>query len=105
MRRRIDWRHVAVAVLVLMIALIAWNWRSQRAMAEAGTGFAARMTCSCRYVEGRTMESCEGDPEPGVRFVSITDEPEHKAVRASVPLLAERRAVFRAGFGCLLDSP
>lgn len=99
-----DWRYGAVAVLVLMIALIAWNWRSQMAMAVAGTGYAARMTCSCRYVEGRDMESCSGDPEEGVRFVRVTDEPEHKAVRARVPLLAEQRAYYRQGFGCLLEA-
>jgi hypothetical protein len=96
-------RAAAIVVLAALIGWIAWNWSAWRAHARLGPGYGARMTCSCRYVEGRDMQSCDGDTEPGMWIVSIDDLPEERAVEASVPLLAERKARYRPGWGCLLD--
>ena len=71
--------------------------------AELGPAYGARLACSCRYVEGRAMGSCEDDKEPGMALVTLTDRPEGKAVEARVPLVAARTARFRPGWGCLLD--
>ncbi|HEX7740982.1 MAG TPA: hypothetical protein VF442_00890 [Sphingobium sp.] len=76
-----------------------------RAKAAVGAAFGARITCSCRYVEGRSLDSCRGDKEPGMALVTLTDDPESRTVEASVPLLATRSARYRAGWGCLLDPP
>ncbi|APL96093.1 MULTISPECIES: hypothetical protein [Sphingobium] len=103
MSGRRKWIYGALAAVLLPLALLAWNWSALRAQAQVGAGFGARVTCSCRYVEGRSMESCKGDKEPGMWAVSLKDLPESQSVNAAVPLLASRTARYRKGWGCLLD--
>ncbi|AUW59526.1 hypothetical protein C1T17_17030 [Sphingobium sp. SCG-1] len=97
------WRFVALVLAIVLMAALAWNWRVWQAKAQVGAGYGARMTCSCRYVEGRDMQSCKGDTEPGMEIVSLTDSPSDRSVTARVPLMANRTARYRAGFGCLLE--
>lgn len=104
MTKQRQWRYAALIMLALVAALFAWKWSAWRAQAVVDAGYGARITCSCRYVEGRTADSCADDTH-GIATVSITDLPEEKAVRATVPLMADRTARFRPGWGCLLDTP
>lgn len=103
MAHRRRWISAAAIVLLLLCALLAWSGPSLHARAALGTAYGARIACSCRYVEGREMASCETDKEPGMALVSLTDHPDEKLVEASVPLLARRAARYRPGWGCLLD--
>lgn len=103
MSGRPKWIYLALAAAALPLVLLAWNWSALRARAQVGAGFGARVTCSCRYVEGRSMESCKGDKEPGMWAVSLKDLPESQSVSAAVPLLASRTARYRTGWGCLLE--
>ncbi len=99
-------RKWGVAAAVLGLALIGaftWHWTELGARARLGAAYGARMGCSCRYVEGRSMESCDRDKEPGMAMVRLTDRPDERAVEGSVPLIARRTARFRPGWGCLLD--
>lgn len=100
--RRKWWILGGLLVLALLGAL-AWHWTALSARARLGAAYGARLGCSCRYVEGRAMGSCNADKEPGMGLVSLTDLPEERAVQASVPLLASRTARFKPGWGCLLD--
>jgi hypothetical protein len=100
---RRKWIYGALAAALLLLALFAWNWSALRAHAQVGAGFGARVACSCRYVEGRSMESCKGDKEPGMWAVSLKDMPESQSVNAAVPLLVSRTARYRKGWGCLLE--
>lgn len=90
-----------LAILVSGYAL--WRFPDWRSQAQLGAAYGARMGCSCRFVQGRDIESCRRDAEPGMEFVSITDVPDVRAVEASVPLLASRTAHYVAGTGCILD--
>jgi len=90
-------------LLVLVLALIAWNWPDLKAQAAAGSAYGARIGCSCRYVQGRGMESCREDMEPGMAMVRLDDDPAAQAVTGSVPLMAQRTARLMPGFGCVLD--
>lgn len=101
-RRRTIGVAAAIAALILA-ALLAWHWPALVGRARLGAAYGARVACSCRYVEGRPMGSCQSDKEPGMAIVTLADEPDAKAVKASVPLLATRTARFRPGWGCLLD--
>ncbi len=103
MTKRGFWTYGLIALLSVPMALLAWNWNALRARAAVGAGHGARMICSCRYVEGRSMESCQGDKEPGMWIVGLTDDAEAKAVDADVPLLASARARYRPGWGCLFE--
>jgi hypothetical protein len=103
MSSRPKWIYALAAIALALFLLLAWNWAAMRARAAVGAGFGARVTCSCRYVEGRSMESCKGDKEPGMALVTLSDDAESRSVEASVPLLASRTARYRKGWGCLLD--
>lgn len=79
-----------------------WKFPALQAQAELGSAYAARVGCSCRYVQGRSLESCQSDFEPGMEMVSLAEDPATKTVTGSVPLLASRSARYAGASGCLL---
>jgi len=92
----------AVALVVALVALTVWKWSEWRAAAHAGSAYAARLTCSCRYVEGRSADSCARDIEEDAGFVSLSETPEEKRIDASIPMLGSASAQFKPGYGCLM---
>jgi hypothetical protein len=106
MKRRLDWRLPALAVVLLILLFCAWNWSAWRDRAWIAAGFGARIACSCRHVEGRSLDSCRTDfaRQTGMGLVHLADSPEGKGVDASVPLLAHRTARLVPGFGCLIEN-
>ena len=93
---------IALSVIALFTALwLLWNWNSIKGQARVGTAYGAHVTCSCRYIEGRDMASCETDKEKGMEMVRLSDDPENQRVYASVPFLAEAVAERRGAFGCV----
>jgi hypothetical protein len=103
MSGRPKWIYALAALAAVLVVTLAWNWSALRARAQVGAAYGARITCSCRYVEERSMGSCKGDTEPGMWMVEIVDQPESRSVDARVPLMANRSARYRKGWGCLLD--
>ena len=87
---------------VLLTGVAIWKFPSFKAQAELGSAYAARVGCSCRYVQGRSLESCQSDFEPGMEMVSLSEDPATKTVTGSVPLLASRSARYAGASGCLL---
>ncbi|OYW85013.1 MAG: hypothetical protein B7Z20_09850 [Sphingobium sp. 32-64-5] len=96
-------KWTALALAALLLALILWKWRDWQASARMGAAYAARLTCSCRYVEGRSAESCAQDIRHETRLVSVTERPEQRRIIARVPLLGRAEAGFRPGYGCLIQ--
>jgi hypothetical protein len=92
---------VALAVVAAAALWLVWNWNNIKGEARVGAAYGAHITCSCRYIEGRDMVSCETDKEAGMEMVSLSDDPENKRVYASVPFLAEAVAERRGAFGCV----
>lgn len=93
---------IVVAVIAVIVALwLAWNWNSIKGQARVGAAYGAHITCSCRYVEGRDMASCETDKEKGMEIVRLSDDPENKRIYASVPFLAKAVAERRGAYGCV----
>ena len=92
----------ALAIAVLLAIFAVWKFPSFKAQAELGSAYAARVGCSCRYVQGRSLESCQSDFEPGMEMVSLSEDPATKTVTGSVPLLASRSARYAGVSGCLL---
>ncbi|CAN5385953.1 hypothetical protein BH10PSE13_BH10PSE13_07840 [soil metagenome] len=106
MRRRPNWRLLALAATVAIVAFCVWNWSGWQRRAWIAAGFGARVACSCRQVEGRAMASCRKDFRAlkGMGLVTITDRADGMGVDASVPLLAHRTARIVPGFGCIIDN-
>jgi hypothetical protein len=95
---------------VLLIAVMStgyavWKFPTLKAEAELGVSYAARIGCSCRYIEGRDIDSCETDFAPGMELISLTDDPETKSVIGRAPLLASRTARYAGASGCMLMPP
>ncbi len=91
-----------VVLAVLLTGFAIWKFPSFKAQAELGSAYAARVGCSCRYVQARSLESCQSDFEPGMEMVSLSEDPATKTVTGSVPLLASRSARYAGASGCLL---
>lgn len=89
----------------MLTGYAVWKFPSFKAQAELGASYAARIGCSCRYVQGRDIDSCETDFEPGMEYISLTDDPETKSVIGRAPLLASRTARFTGASGCILLPP
>ena len=101
-RRR--WKlRLALLVAVVAVAAAAWFWHPLRSYALTGASYGARMACSCRYVEGRTLGSCRDDFEPGMGMVHLSEDEATRSVTATFPLLSRQTAVFREGEGCVLE--
>jgi hypothetical protein len=94
-------RYGLFAVSGLLLLWFALSFGDIKGQAQLGTSYAAHIACSCRYIQGRPLDSCYTDFEPGMGLVSLADDPENKRVAASVPLLAHAVAERRGDFGCL----
>ena len=94
-------RNVALALLAIAVLWLVWNWDSIKGQAQLGAAYGAHVACSCRYIEGRDLKSCETDFEPGMELVGLSDDTDNKRVTASVPFLAEAVAERRGEFGCV----
>jgi len=102
--RRFPWLS---ALLVLGIAGAALWWLygdGLRGYALAGTGYGAKNACSCRYISGRELGSCESDFVPGMAAVFLSEDEDTRSVTASVPLIASQTARYREGYGCVLET-
>lgn len=106
-RARRSGRGVLFAVALLAAALAAawfsaWGQRL-RGDAAAGSAYAARVGCSCRFVAGRSLGDCRKDKLAGMGMVSLSADEEAKSVTARVPLIASETARLREGYGCVLS--
>ena len=102
--------QAGIALLVLYVpagrAIIAGMSRGVSNLlgyAQAGTDFGARIACSCHYVEGRDIDQCRADFEPGMSMVRLSLDEDAQTVTAAVPMLASTRARYREGWGCVLE--
>jgi uncharacterized membrane protein len=91
---------LAFALIVAVAAVVGWRALHASDLLDIGTGYAAQQTCACRFVSGRTMESCMGDLDPLARKLI--------SVRVSDGEVTASRLVWKAtsryekGLGCTL---
>jgi hypothetical protein len=98
-KRRIA-AYGAIFLFALALAWLLFNFSSIKGNAKLGTAYAAHIACSCRYIQGRELNSCIGDFEPGMELVSVSDDTDSKRITASVPFLAQAMAEYRKESGC-----
>jgi hypothetical protein len=94
-------KYAVVAIAALTILWFVFNFADIKAQAKLGASYGAHVACSCRYIEGRPLASCEKDFEAGMELVSVSEDVENKRVTASVAFLAEAVAERRGEFGCI----
>ena len=101
--RRLRWRTPLVLGLLTLVALAGWFWTPITGYADAGAAYGARVTCSCRYLGGRSLDDCAKDFMPGMALITLSEDKQAKAVTARFPLLARHTARMQPGAGCVLD--
>jgi hypothetical protein len=89
-----------IALLALVLLWLLYNFSGLKAEARLGTAYAAHVACSCRYIEGHSLDACYRNFEPGMGMISLADDDANKRVTASVPLLASAIAERRGLYGC-----
>lgn len=97
-------RKLWLLPVAIVVGLAAWFWRPLNSYAVTGASYGARVVCSCRYIERRSLDSCRDDLEAGMELVHVTDDDETRSVTARFPLLSSQTARFREGEGCVLES-
>lgn len=94
--------YAAGLFLLILIALLAYNFSAIKGQMDVGTAYGARVACSCHYVGGRDIEDCRKDFEPGMEVISLSLDEERKRVTASALLIESATAEFREGWGCVM---
>jgi len=99
------WRialYVGMLFLLILIAVLSYNYAFLRGQLNVGTAYGARVACSCHYLGGRDIEDCQKDFEPGMEVIGLTVDEERKRVTASALLIESATAEFREGWGCVM---
>lgn len=91
--------QIAVAGTVLLVAVGIYVGRDQATLARIGTVFAAKQTCSCLHVSGRSLQSCMTDYDP-VLARWFTWQVADSQVTVSAFGIFSSTSVFEDGFGC-----
>jgi hypothetical protein len=96
------WLIGGAIILVALIAGGAYAAREPYTYARVATAYAAKQTCSCLHVSGRTMESCMAEfPQDARGQFSVTST--GNSVHASVMFNAvSADAVYEEAYGCRL---
>ncbi len=91
---------VGVALAGVALPGLVWSLQDEVQYARIATGYAAKQTCSCLNVSGRTLDSCVADfPEESRGLISVKQEGQN--VRASVLFGAiGAEATYEEGYGC-----
>jgi hypothetical protein len=98
-RKRWIWAGV-LAVGLAALGAGAWASRGQIAYANIATGYAAKQTCSCLHVSGRSLDSCIADfPTDARENIRVTQDGNN--VEASVLFGAiSASAIYEEEYGC-----
>lgn len=90
-------------LIVTVILLLGGYWYAQPLL-NVGAGYAAKMACSCHYLQGRSLENIKAEDlnYSALPLVKLTHDQENKRIKASFFSLIEQQAQFIEGRGCVL---
>ena len=94
--------YVGAFSLLVLVAVLAYNYAFIKGQLNIGTAYGARVACSCHYVGGRDIEDCRKDFEPGMELIDLTLDDVRKRVTASALMITSATAEFREGWGCVM---
>ncbi len=98
-RRVLRWPLIALAVVCGAGVFV---WPQLHGYGVTGAAYGARVACSCRFVGGRSLGDCRKDFEPGMQFITLSEDASARSVTARFPLVARQTATYRQGWGCVL---
>lgn len=91
-------------ILYVVLIILAGGWWYAKPLLKVGAGYAAKMACSCHYIQGRSLENIKTQDLSfsALSFVSLTHEVEKKEITASFWGLITQKAQYIEGRGCVL---
>lgn len=92
---------LVVAALMLIGAVVAFRALRLGELARIGAGYVAQQTCACRFIAGRSAQSCVSDLEPLAKKIVHVREGADE-ITASTLGIAHATARYERGFGCSL---
>lgn len=96
------WLVIALVVIVAVGVGGYYALQGPMLYGRIGTTYAAKQTCSCMFISGRSLDSCQADLPGGADIVKISVSGHH--VQASAYGLVHASAAFEDGYGCRVDS-
>ncbi len=92
-----------LALAAIVLSSVAWSLRDDLAYAQLATGYAAKQTCSCLHITGRSLDSCMTDfPDDARSMIAI--EQNGNTVRASVLFgVVGAEATYSEEYGCAFE--
>ena len=100
-------RAVLGGVGVLAAAALGWGvwgwYLPTRAAVDIGAGLLAKQICSCVFVAERSVEDCRADQFEMMDAIRVEVRHDAGRVRAWLPALGTRTALYRDGLGCVLE--
>lgn len=100
-RKRLLW-IVAPVGAVLVGSSVAWAMRDEVAYVGIATGYAAKQTCSCLHVSGRTLDACMAEyPADARNNIEVLADGDRVRARVLFGAIAAE-AHFEEGYGCAL---
>lgn len=108
-KRKPHWAWTIVGFLAVTAAIgAAYEYRQLAPYGRVGTAYLAKQYCSCRFVAGRSDQSCHAEFKPDIDHFQLKIEqspaagaPTSASVRAQM-LVWSGEARFSKGFGCSL---
>lgn len=97
------WLAVALTAVALIGMGVYFGLRGPMKFAQMGSVYAAKQTCSCMFVSGRTLASCQADL-PGAAGNILKISVSGHDVEANAYGLVHARATFEEGYGCRIAS-
>ena len=95
---------IVVGVAIAIVAGIWWGfYRPTRHAVDIGAGMLAKQVCSCLYVAKRSVEDCRADQFESMDRIEVEVLRGEGRVRAWIPVLGARSAIYREGLGCTLE--
>ncbi|WP_367388839.1 serine hydrolase domain-containing protein [Lewinella sp. LCG006] len=90
-------------LIVIVILLLGGYWYAQPLL-KVGAGYAAKMACSCHYLQGRSLDNIKAEDLnfSALKFIKLTHDQAKDEVAASFFGLITQRAKFIKGRGCVL---
>ena len=97
------WRLVLGSLAVFAIAATLVYGPKLREGAQMGAGFVAKQMCSCIFVDELGFDGCRTDLMAGTEVFRAEQLADPAGVRAYLPFVVERTALFDADLGCTLQ--
>ena len=93
-----------VLLILILLIILGAAWYLYPTL-KLGAGFAAKMACSCHYLQGRTLEDIKAkDLNFSILpMIALDHNEENKTVKATFFGAISQQATFVKGHGCILE--